>query len=157
MARAFCAVVLTARKNRRIMHATLAAVKWGKRIRFECNRNTPHFTASEIHEIYEAASEKSTQALRTTAKSLFPDRDPVMYENLTLEKGHGRAFMHQGEYRLPEWTTLAWPEMYGVMEDGTIYLFSSSPREQNEMQKALKPGRFNAFCIGAVSGLFFLC
>ncbi|MDY3225296.1 MAG: hypothetical protein SOW84_05415 [Candidatus Faecousia sp.] len=90
-------------------------------MKFECNANTPRFRFSEIREIYNHSQEKSTEALRETAHRLFPGRDPVMYENLMIRTGCGRAFLHEGEYTLPKWTIIAHPTWYGVMEDGTIY------------------------------------
>lgn len=90
-------------------------------MKFECNANTPRFCFSEIREIYNHSQEKSTEALRETAHRLFPGRDPVMYENLMIRTGCGRAFLHEGEYTLPKWTIIAHPTWYGVMEDGTIY------------------------------------
>ena len=88
---------------------------------FECDAATPHFPASEIREIYFHSQEKTTEALRTAAKELFPERDPVMYENLLIRPGCGRAFLHNGDYTLPGWTIIAYPDLYGVMEDETIY------------------------------------
>lgn len=92
-------------------------------MKFACNGDTPCFSFPEIQEIYHNAADKSTESLQKTARRLYPDRDPVMYENLILQKGHGRAFEHKGEYRLPKWTIIAYPGCYGVMEDDTIYPF----------------------------------
>lgn len=88
-----------------------------------CNGDTPHFGCSEITQIYHLAEEKTTECLQTTAKKLFPGLDPIMYENLILQKGNGRAFEHNGECTLPKWTIVAWPESFGVMEDDMIYPF----------------------------------
>ena len=90
---------------------------------FGCNGNTPCFSFPEIEDIYRNATEKNTDALRETAHRLFPNRDPIMYENLSMRKGFGRAFEHEGEYKLPKWTIIAYPGFYGVMEDDTIYPF----------------------------------
>ena len=88
-----------------------------------CNGDTPHFGCSEIEQIYHSAEEKTTDCLRNTARELFPRRDPIMYENLIMQKGHGQAFLHNGEYALPKWTIVAYPELFGVMDDDTLYPF----------------------------------
>lgn len=93
---------------------------------FVCDKDTPCFSYPEIKKIFENSQDKSTESLRATARNLYPNRDPIMYENLILQKGHGRAFMHKGEYRLPKWTIIAHPRWCGVMEDDTIYPFDSS-------------------------------
>lgn len=93
---------------------------------FVCDKDTPCFSFPEIKKIYENSQEKSTESLRITARYLYPNRDPIMYENLILQKGHGRAFLHKGKYALPMWTIIAYPGCYGVMEDDTIYPFDSS-------------------------------
>lgn len=90
---------------------------------FICDKDTPCFSYSEIKEIYYQSQDKSTEGLRATAKMLFPGRDPIMYENLSIHKGNGRAFEHNGEYTLPNWTISAHPGYYGVMGDDTIYPF----------------------------------
>lgn len=90
---------------------------------FVCDKDTPCFSFPEIKKIYYQSPDKSTESLRETARKLFPDRDLVMYENLIIRKGFGRAFLHNGEYTLPKWTIIAHPGWYGVMDDDTIYPF----------------------------------
>lgn len=90
---------------------------------FERNGNTPHFSLEELKEIYAHAKKKDTAAVRETAHTLFPGRDPIAYENLYIGTGPGRAFMHNGEYRNPKWVLVSHPVMTGVMDDDTIYLF----------------------------------
>lgn len=104
---------------------------------FVCDKDTPCFSFREIKEIYLNAADKSTESLQETAYRLYPGRDPVMYENLVLQKGHGRAFFHEGKYRLPKWTIAAHPGYYGVMEDDTIYPFCDPKylrRNQNDYE-----------------------
>lgn len=90
---------------------------------FICDKDTPCFSFQEIKEIYCCAEDKTTESLRETARWLFPNRNPVMYENLSIRNGFGRAFEHNGKYTLPKWTIIAHPGYYGVMEDDTIYPF----------------------------------
>lgn len=91
---------------------------------FDRNSQTPHFTFEELKEIYAAAEKKNDNCLRATARKLYPDRDPITYENLYIGKGPGRAFKHNGdEYENPEHMLVSHPVMAGVMKDGTIYQF----------------------------------
>lgn len=90
-------------------------------MKFECNKDTPHFSSEELQTIYRSTDEKTSEALRQTARHLYPGRNPVTYENISIREGYARAYMHKGEYRKPKWTITAWPLMLGVMEDETIY------------------------------------
>lgn len=102
---------------------------------FVCDKDTPCFSFPEIQKIYSHAQDKTTEVLRRTARKLFPDRDPIMYENLIIRKGFGREFLHNGEYTLPKWTIIAYPGCYGVMEDDTVYPFCDPKyyrRNQND-------------------------
>lgn len=91
---------------------------------FACNSQTPHFSFEELKEIYATSPKHETNALREVAKKLFPGRDPVIYENLYLSSGPGRAFKHNGDvYENPQYMLVSYPIMTGVMKDGTIYKF----------------------------------
>lgn len=72
----------------------------------ECTRDTPHFCFSEIRETDNSTQDKSTEALRETTRRLFPDQDPVFYENRMIRSGCGRAFLPKRENTLPKWTIL---------------------------------------------------
>lgn len=88
------------------------------------NGQTPHFTLEELKEIYAASKKKDTNAMRETARQLFPGRDPITYENLYIGTGPGRAFKHNGDqYVNPKYIFVSHPIMTGVMDDGTIYQF----------------------------------
>lgn len=91
---------------------------------FDRNANTPHFSFEEIQQIYVAAKRKDTKALQEAARELFPNRDPISYENLSIGKGPGRSFKHtSGDYEKPKYMIVAYPVMIGVMVDDTMYLF----------------------------------
>lgn len=91
---------------------------------FQRNAQTPHFSYEEIQQIYAGTKVKETTNLQSTARAMFPGRDPVAYENLTIGKGPGRSFKHRSdEYEKPVHIITAYPIMIGVMKDGTMYLF----------------------------------
>lgn len=88
------------------------------------NAQTPHFSFAEVQEIYLHATEKNDKSLRAAAQELFPGRDPITYENLSIGKGPGRAFKHHSDqYENPKYMIMAHPVLVGVMDDDTIYLF----------------------------------
>ena len=91
---------------------------------FVRNAQTPHFSFEEIKQIYVAAKVKDTQSMQATARELFPNRDPITYENLSIGKGPGRAFKHTSDqYENPQYMVMAHPVLIGVMSDDTMYLF----------------------------------
>ncbi len=93
------------------------------------NSQTPHLELEELRQAYEAiAKTKDLESiegrLRGKAQEMFPGRDPVVYENIAVSKGPGRAFKHGGdEYKNPAFIINAHPLMIGVMDDGTFYQF----------------------------------
>lgn len=91
---------------------------------FVRNGRTPHFSFEEIKQIYAAAEKKDTQSMQDAARELFPNRDPITYENLSIEKGPGRGFKHKSDqYENPKCMIMAHPVLIGVMDDDTMYLF----------------------------------
>lgn len=91
---------------------------------FTRNANTPHFSFEEVQQIYTAAKHKDTKTMQDTARELFPGRDPITYENLSIGKGPGRSFKHKSDdYEKPKYMIMAHPVMIGVMADDTMYLF----------------------------------
>ena len=91
---------------------------------FVRNANTPHFSMEEIKEIYVHAKVKDDRSLQAAARELFPGRDPITYENLSISKGPGRAFKHHSDqYENPKCMIMAHPVIVGVMDDDTMYLF----------------------------------
>nr|DAJ59245.1 MAG TPA: hypothetical protein [Caudoviricetes sp.] len=90
---------------------------------FRMNSQTPHFTYEEIVTIYKQTKHPDDHRLRETARAIFPNRDPIAYENLSINKGPWRAFMHHGQYENPQCVLLSYPVQVGVMKDGTTYPF----------------------------------
>lgn len=91
---------------------------------FDRNANTPHFSIEELKQIYDATRTKDTHSMIAKAKELYPGRDPICYENITIWEGPGRSFKHNGDdYVKPKYVINAHPLIVGVMADGTFYQF----------------------------------
>ena len=91
---------------------------------FDRNGSTSHFSIEELKQIYDAAKRKDNISLRAKAEELFPDRDPICYENMHIWEGPGRAFKHNSDdYVRPKYVINAHPIIVGIMEDGTFYQF----------------------------------
>ena len=91
---------------------------------FYRNAQTPHFSIEELKQIYDAVKVKDDPSMKAKAQELFPGRDPICYENISILKGPGRAFKHGGdEYVNPKCVINAHPLIVGVMADGTFYQF----------------------------------
>lgn len=91
---------------------------------FTRNGDTPHFSIEELKQIYDAAKKKDNSSMRAKAEELFPERDPICYENIHIWEGPGRSFKHNGDdYVKPKYVINAHPLIVGVMADGTIYQF----------------------------------
>lgn len=90
---------------------------------FRMNEQTPHFSYEEVVAIYQQTKHPDSNRIRETAKAMYPGRDPITYENLFVEKGPWRAFMHHGQYENPQCVLLSYPVQVGVMKDGTTYPF----------------------------------
>ena len=56
---------------------------------FRMNEQTPHFSYEEVVAIYQQTKHPDSNRMRETAKAMYPGRDPITYENLFVEKGHG--------------------------------------------------------------------
>ena len=91
---------------------------------FKRNAQTPHFNMEELKLIYAAAKRKDNESMLAKAQELFPNRDPICYENLYIWEGPAKAFKHNGdEYVKPKYVINAHPLIVGIMADGTFYQF----------------------------------
>ncbi len=84
--------------------------------------NTDFFDWEELEQIYQQVRTDDLAALRDAARTLFPDRDPHLAEELYTRESGGRAFKQpDGSYLLPAWTFgCRMVREIGIMPDGSV-------------------------------------
>ena len=79
------------------------------------------FTTQQMLEIYEVSGRKTnTEALRNTAKKLYPDILQGDHPPITCHPGSGRGFLINGEYVRPKFMLVTnCALMIGILPDGS--------------------------------------